>query len=121
MKSAGKPTGIKITAEQIGNEGAKLFADGQSLVFARVEIVDDKGNLIPYAETELTAETEGAGALAAFGSARPMTEENYTVGKTVTYQGRALAILRAGYEPGEVKLTVRAEGIPEAVIRYSVR
>lgn len=120
VKSAGKPTGIKITPEQIGCGGTKLFADGQSFAFARVEIVDDEGNLIPYAEIKLNAETEGAGTLAALGSARPMTEENYTAGKTVTYQGRALAILRAGYEPGEAKLTVRAEGMPEAIIRYSV-
>ncbi len=116
VKSAGKPAGILITQEKIGNDGTKLFADGQSLVFARVEIVDDEGNLIPYAEEELTAEAEGAATLAAFGSARPMTEENYTIGRTITYQGRVLAILRAGYEPGEAKLTVRAEGVPEAVL-----
>lgn len=121
LKSAGKPTGIKITPEGAGNDGTKLCADGQSLVFARVEIVDDQGNLVPYAEAELTAEMEGAASLAAFGSARPQTEENYTVGRTITYQGRALAVLRAGYEPGEARFIVRAEGVAEAVLRLQIQ
>lgn len=122
VKSAGKPAGIRIIPERIGNDGAYLPADGQSLLFARIEIVDEEGNYVPYAETELTARAEGAAVLAAFGSARPETEENYTAGRTAAYQGRALAILRAGYGPGDVTLTVRGEKIgpsgAEAILTF---
>lgn len=53
-------------------------------------------------------------ALAGFGTGNPVTDEDYTDKETITCRGRALAILRAGYEAGETVLTVRAEGLPEA-------
>lgn len=57
---------------------------------------------------------EGAASLAAFGTGRGMTEENYTAGKVVSYHGKMLAIVRSGYETGTVKLTVSAEGLAGA-------
>lgn len=116
VKSAGKPSGVKITTEQLWNSGNGYPADGQSLIFARVEVVDADGNPVPYAEPILTAKAEGAAHLAAFGSARTETEENYTIGKVRACQGKALAILRAGYEAGTAALTVGAEGLQEAVV-----
>ena len=123
VKSAGRPAGIKIVEEQLWSSQKDknlCLADGQSLVFARVEVVDDDGNFVPYAEPELTAEAEGAAVLAAFGSARTETEENYTAGKVKACQGRALAVLRAGYEAGTAMLTVRADGLKEAVLTVEV-
>lgn len=116
VRSAGMPAGIRITQEPFPGAEKGNPADGQSLVFARVEVVDAKGNFVPWAEPELTAQVEGPAVLAAFGSARTETEENYTSGKAAACQGRVLAILRAGYEAGKARLTVRAEGMPEAVL-----
>ena len=67
----------------------------------------------------------GAGTLAGFGSANPVTDENYTAGSFTTYQGRALAVVRAGYETGEIFLTVKADSdrhscLEEATVRISV-
>lgn len=121
VSSAGKPAGIRIIREPLWGAKEGEPADGQSLVFARVEIVDAKGNFVPWAEPELTARAEGAASLAAFGSARTETEENYTSGRITACQGRALAILRAGYEAGRAKLAVRAEGLPEAVLEVEFR
>lgn len=107
--TAKKATGLRIVPEKFSEERNTLIADGQSLFFARVEIVDDEENPVPYAETVVTAKVEGAGKLAALGSANPITEENYTIGKTSTYQGRVLAIIRASTEPGIVTLTIKSE------------
>lgn len=121
VKSAGIPVGLKITLDETVRYQSELVADGQALCFAVIEVVDADGNLVPYAETKLIAEAEGAGSLVAFGSARPMTEENYTVGKTVTYQGKALAILRSGYESGSVVLKVHSDQFGEAKLTVEVR
>ena len=51
----------------------------------------------------------GQGSLAGFGSANPITDENYTAGAFTTYKGRALAVIRSGYEAGEAILTVKAD------------
>lgn len=73
-----------------------------------MEIVDSEGNRVPDALIPLTASVTGAGILAGFGSANPVTEENYTTGSFHTFRGCALTVIRAGYEPGEVTLTVKA-------------
>ncbi len=103
LKTTGAPASIRLTAEKHA-----LAADGHSLAYVSVEIVDSEGNRVPDALIPLTASVTGAGILAGFGSANPVTEENYTTGSFHTFRGCALAVIRAGYEPGEVTLTVKA-------------
>ena len=95
-------------------EKAEMAADGHSLIYVSCEVVDGEGRTVPNAEVPVCAEVSGVATLAGFGSANPMTEENYTAGRTVTYRGKVLAVLRSGYEKGTAKLTVKAEGMEEA-------
>ena len=44
------------------------------------------------------------------------TAENYGKGQFTCYQGKALAVVRSGYEAGVAKLTVSAEGLGQAEI-----
>jgi beta-galactosidase len=53
----------------------------------------------------------GAGTLAAFGTGKPVTEENYTTGEFTSWLGRFLAVVRSGYEIGEAVLRVSIEGL----------
>ena len=65
----------------------------------------------------MTAKVEGEGlTLAAFGSGNPITAENYTKGAFTSYRGRAMAILRSGFEAGTACLTIEAEGLDTAEI-----
>lgn len=114
--SAGKPVSVRIVPEK-----KELVADGQSLCFAVVEIIDADGNLVPTAEMKATAKVEGAATLAAFGTGRPQTTENYTKGEFTSYKGRLLAIVRAGYEPGISVLTVSVEGLKAESIEIPVK
>ena len=80
-----------------------------------VEILDADGNVVPDAQVNLTAELESADAiLAGFGSSNPITEDNYTSGKCVSYHGRATAVIRAGYEKCSAVLKVTADGLAGA-------
>ncbi|MDR0758611.1 MAG: DUF4982 domain-containing protein [Treponema sp.] len=108
IHTAGKAAGIRVTAEK-----KMLQADGQSLCFAVVEIVDNQGRRVPFDDRKAKAEVSGAGTLAAFGTGRPVTEENYTTGEFTSYLGRFLAIIRSGYEAGEAVLTVKIADIGE--------
>ena len=110
ISTVGKAAAIRLTAER-----ECVSADGHGLIYVGVEVTDENGCLVPDADHALTAALEGEGlTLAAFGSGNPITEENYTRGSFRAYRGRALAILRAGYVPGEAKLTVSAEGFAPA-------
>lgn len=120
LRSGGGAVHIKITPDASAPHTAWLPADGQSLCFAVVELVDTSGNLVHFAEAEITAAVEGAATLQTFGSGRPVTEENYTKGQAATYHGRLLAILRAGMEPGTATLRVSAKGFPEAALEIKI-
>ena len=55
-----------------------------------------------------------------FGSGNPITDENYTRGAFTAFRGRALAVLRAGYEAGEAQLRVTAEVLGDAELKLPV-
>ena len=109
LKSTGMPVSIRLTAET-----DSLKADGASLCYVHAELIDAEGNVVPDADTLMTAQATGAAELLGFGSGNPITEENYIKGRFISFQGRVLAVLRAGYEAGEVRLKVSADGIGSA-------
>lgn len=84
------------------------------------EVVDAAGRVVPNAAPALTAGLSGAGTLAGFGSANPITTDNYAAGRCQAYRGRALAVVRGGYAPGSATLTVTAEGLPTASLTLAV-
>ena len=112
-----------MTAIRLSPEKAELAADGHSLCYIPVELVDEEGNVVPGGDVCLTAEATGAGSLAGFGSGNPITSENYTAGKFTTYRGRAMAVVRSGYEAGDIEVNVKAcdDSIPAVTCRVCVR
>ena len=116
MRTAGRPVSIRLNAET-----KAMKADGASLCHVNAELVDENGNVVPDADVLLKAEVSGAAELLGFGSGNPITEENYSRGLFTSYLGRALAVLCAGYEAGDAKLTVSAEGLGKAEIGLQVK
>ena len=102
-------------------ERENLPADGHALCYVRVEIRDENGLVLPDCSVTLKACAEGAASLLGFGSGNPVTAQNYTAGTFDAYRGRALAVLRAGYEAGEAVLTVQAEGLEAQTVRIPVQ
>lgn len=116
VKTVGEPVGLKITMEK-----NQIAADGESLAYGIVEIVDTEGNWVPTAEDTLAkVSVEGAASLAGFGTGRGQTEENYTKGEFTSFEGRWQVILRAGTEAGEAGVHVEAEGLGHAESRVIV-
>ncbi|MCM1120900.1 MAG: DUF4982 domain-containing protein [bacterium] len=117
LKTTKTPVALRLTADR-----QTLPADGHGVCYVTVEVVDEEGLVVPDARLALqatvAASTEGnvceTGWLAGFGSSNPITTENYTTGKCTTYQGRAMAVLRSGYEQGSLALKIKAEGLPDA-------
>ena len=115
LSTTGKPAALVLQQER----GA-VPADGHSVLYVKVLVVDAQGCQVPDASIALKACAEGeALTLTAFASGNPKTAENYTSGSFTSYRGAALAVLRSGYEAGTCTLTVSGEGIGEASIRLT--
>lgn len=115
LESTGKPAALRLIPET-----TEIAADGSSLAYVSVEVVDEAGRLVTDAEVALKAEASGSGYLAGFGSAKPKTDENYTTGAFTTWRGRAMAVLRSGCEAGTIKLSVSDGGSLTATTEITV-
>lgn len=115
IATTGEPAALNLTSDVY-----TLRADGCSLAYITAEITDSCGRRVPYAEIPCTASVSGAGKLAAFGIARPITEENYTTGKFTSFNGRVLLIVRSGWEAGEITVKITAEGLGAQTMTLSV-
>ena len=98
-----------------------MASDGHDLIYVNIDILDKDNRGVPDAAVELQAEVVGPAVLVGFGKGNSVTDEDYTDGKTTTYRGRATAILRAGYEAGEVILSIKADNMTVEQTVLSVR
>lgn len=113
LKSVGEPAGLAVkedeTLEALRRDGI-VPLDEESVNYLVIEVVDQAGNLVPYAQELITTEVDGA-ELIAFGSGQVSTEENYTHGEITTYHGRALAVVRGGNSTQSIVFKLRTVGI----------
>lgn len=98
-----------------------LAADGEDLAFVTVRLADEKGTDNLYASKKVTVSVEGAGRLEGFGSADPQALGSYDDAAWETYDGYAMAVVRAGEEDGTIRVAVRADGCEEQCIELQVR
>ena len=110
LETAGEPACIRLTPDR-----ATIEATGD-LCFVTVEVVDGAGRLHPNAAHEITFALDGAGALAAVGSADPVSTESYVGDRRRVYHGRCLAVVKAQGVPGEIRLSAQAEGLESAEV-----
>lgn len=109
--TAGEIAQIHLSADK-----TILNADGQDLVYINVELQDEKGNRHPKADSLLDFEIKGPGSIQAVASSNPMSIESYKKPFRNAYRGRALVIVRAGHEDGEIRLKASGGGLPPAEI-----
>jgi len=107
------------TAE--GNVGLRLSAealpagDQAELAYIDVTIADDQDNVVADRDLPLHASVTG-GELLGFGTGDPRQADNFCEPRTVSWRGRALAIVKR--MPGEqITLTVEAQGMEPAVLK----
>ncbi len=115
LSSADGP--LALTA---GADRDELPADGTDVAFVEVTLTDAAGTVATGADQLLTAAVAGPGELAAFGTGRPCTDEGYQAGAHTTFDGRALAVVRAT-GPGEITLAISSHDGLRATVTLTAR
>ncbi len=114
-------TASNTTMLEVKTEKTKLKANGQDLAYLTISLTDEGGNIKPAADMRVTLKIDGeAVSLAGLGSARTKSDEAFDKDNHLTHFGRALAVLRAGYEKGTVKVTVSCDGMEDAIVLIDV-
>ena len=103
LKTAGEPACLRLTPDR-----TVMAANGQSLTFVTIEVVDKEGTPVPEAAISCEAIVKGAGKLLAFASADLKDTEPYTSPRVKTWKGRALLVVRSTQKGGSVNVTIKS-------------
>ena len=103
LRTAGKPARLRLTPDR-----TVMAADGQSLTFVTIEVVDKDGTPVPEAAISCEATVKGAGKLLAFASADLKDTEPYTSPRVKTWNGRALLVVRSTQKKGSVSVSIKS-------------
>ena len=98
-----------------------LCSNGQDLCFLDIELIGEDGICESGADCLLHIEVTGAGTLQGFGSARPHMKEDFYHPEHTTYYGRALAVIRAGYEPGTIHIRVSGKNMESVELHLNTK
>jgi beta-galactosidase len=122
LHTAGPAVRVELQAES-----DTLLADSQDIAFVGIALVDARGVIQPTADAVVSIAVEGPAVLQGLGSARQSTEESFLSQSCVTYQGRALAVVRFSDGPGlvdaqatSVTVSATVHGLPPASVEINV-
>lgn len=115
LRTAGVPAAIRMIPDRSILQ--KEFGD---LSYVTVEVVDSLGNIVHNANNNIHYSVYGVGSSLAVGSGNPVTEEMYVGNQRKVYEGRAMVVLRACGESGEIVLTAATDGIPSTSVTIRV-
>jgi beta-galactosidase len=115
LQSAGTPSRIQLTADT-----TTLAADGQSLSYVTVEVLDEKGVVNPKAENLLSFSLTGPGEIIAVANSNPMSTESFQGKERKAWQGKCLVIIKSNRQEGEVRLKATGEGLSGGEVKINV-
>ena len=98
-----------------------LTANGQDLCYLNFTLCDENGKMNQLVIKQITVSVDGAGKLQGLGSSNPTDEEDYFDRSCNTFDGDAMACVRAGHESGIITVTISANGCEDVVKTIEVR
>ncbi|MEM7799948.1 MAG: sugar-binding domain-containing protein [Chloroflexota bacterium] len=116
FQTAGNPAAIELTCDR-----AALKGDGYDVAHAIAQLVDQDGIPVKHAEREILFSVAGAGRLLGVDNGSPHSVQPYQTNRLITSQGRALMIVQAGLETGEIVIHAKAAHMQSRPIEIKVR
>lgn len=108
VRTAGKPNLLRLSSE------ASCFNGKDDLIFIHAELCDHEGNLIPKAANLVTFKVEGDGELLVTDNGNPTDISDFSSPERNLLNGKALAVVRSNAVVGEIRLSAKSDGVPEA-------
>lgn len=93
-----------------------LKADGRDLLFVEIGTIDNEGNPVENACDRVRVEVSGAGSLIGLDNGDSTDCDSYKGKSRRLFNGKLLAIVRAGLEPGAIRILVSGKGLKQAEI-----
>ena len=108
ISTAGEPASLKLTSDRV-----VLETGGEDLAFVTVEILDEQGNPVPYADNMVTFRLEGPATIAAVDNGSPISHEPFRADYRKAFHGKCLVVIRSGKTAGKIRLTALSESFAQ--------
>jgi beta-galactosidase len=105
LRTAGAPAALRLTPDK-----KVIAADGRSLSFVTVDVVDARGVTVPGATNAIDFTVTG-GTLAGLDNGREESAENYKASTRQAWAGKALAIVQSAGRPGRITIRAGSPGL----------
>ena len=109
--TTGEPAAIRLSSDR-----DTIAADRRDVAHLTVQILDDKGRLVPTAESEVTFKVEGEGLLLGIDNGDPRSHADYRVPRRKAFNGLCLALLLSTASSGQIRVTASAPSLEPATI-----
>jgi len=106
LATAGAPQRVELVADKTA-----LLANGRDLANVEIRVVDAEGRRVYGADSTIEVQVSGAGDLAAVDSGDPADMNPVQASHRKAWQGRVLAIVRAGTAAGTITVRASASGL----------
>jgi len=116
LRTIGTPVKIRLTPDR-----SRLENSRNELSYIRIELIDEKGQVVPDADCPIGLSVSGPGEIAAAGNASPTDMESFRSLSPKTFHGKALAIVRPIGQEGIIVLKAVAEGLQEDSVEINVK
>ncbi|HLO57262.1 MAG TPA: glycoside hydrolase family 2 TIM barrel-domain containing protein [Bacteroidales bacterium] len=114
-------TAYPVQSIEMRADRSQILANSQDLAFIDIELQDEEGRINPGSDRLIHFDVSGSGTLLAVANANPMSTESFQLPQRMTWRGRCQVIVKAGFDPGIIKVKASSKGLPEKVIEIRVK
>jgi beta-galactosidase len=115
-ETTGVPAALRLSADR-----ATIHADGEDVSVLKLEVVDDKGRVVPTACIKVNFTLTGDGRLLGLGNGNPNSLELDKRTEHSTFNGLAQAIVQAARTSGAITLAAESAGLRSAEITITTK
>ncbi|MBQ7421992.1 MAG: DUF4982 domain-containing protein [Prevotella sp.] len=116
IKTAGTPHHLRLTPDRTA-----LKADGKSLSFVTVEVLDKDGNLCPNAENQVFFDVSGEVSIAGVDNGCQYSLERFKADNRRAFFGKCLVVLQSKKQTGFATLRARAVDLQDASLQLAIQ
>src|SRR5580698_2881521 len=109
LRTAGPPHALTLTPDR-----RVIAADGTSLAFLAVEVIDRAGVVVPGASGLIQFGLAGPAVLDGVDNGQQENAQSYRLTSVPAFNGRALVIIRSSGRPGGITVTAASPGLAGA-------
>lgn len=106
VRTTGTPAGIKLIADR-----EKIKANGEDIAIVTVQVVDGKGDVVPYADNPVIFNVTGNAKIIGVGNGNPSSHEPDKSNTRRAFKGLCQVIIQAGENAGQIELAARSDGL----------